>query len=104
MIDAQRFARLVTDAVVRRPRLWRFFRGPLRSTLWMTNPLQLEWIGDSDPEIFLPVIQILRPDSCAPAPFCSSNNHPIVEVKSIGFARFDRSADYTAVRNHEFDW
>ena len=30
MIDAQRFARLVTDAVVRRPRLWRLFRGPLR--------------------------------------------------------------------------
>jgi ubiquinone/menaquinone biosynthesis C-methylase UbiE len=31
VIDAQRFARLVTDAVVRRPWLWRFFRGPLRS-------------------------------------------------------------------------
>ena len=30
MIDAQRFARLVTDAVVRRPALWRIFRGPLR--------------------------------------------------------------------------
>jgi len=31
VIDAQRFARLVTDAVVRRPALWRVFRGPLRS-------------------------------------------------------------------------
>jgi ubiquinone/menaquinone biosynthesis C-methylase UbiE len=31
VIDAQRFARLVTDAVVRRPWLWRTFRGPLRS-------------------------------------------------------------------------
>jgi ubiquinone/menaquinone biosynthesis C-methylase UbiE len=31
VIDAQRFARLVTDAVVRRPGLWRFFRGPLRT-------------------------------------------------------------------------
>jgi ubiquinone/menaquinone biosynthesis C-methylase UbiE len=30
VIDARRFARLVTDAVVRRPRLWRLFRGPLR--------------------------------------------------------------------------
>ena len=30
MIDAQRFARFVTDAVVRRPALWRIFRGPLR--------------------------------------------------------------------------
>ena len=30
MIDGQRFARFVTDAVVRRPRAWRLFRGPLR--------------------------------------------------------------------------
>jgi ubiquinone/menaquinone biosynthesis C-methylase UbiE len=30
LIDAQRFARLVTDAVVRRPVLWRLLRGPLR--------------------------------------------------------------------------
>ena len=29
MIDAQRFARLVTDAVVRRPVLWHVFRRPL---------------------------------------------------------------------------
>ena len=31
MIDAQRFARMVTDAVVRRPLLWQVFRRPLRS-------------------------------------------------------------------------
>jgi ubiquinone/menaquinone biosynthesis C-methylase UbiE len=31
VIDAQRFARLVTDAVVRRPALWRVFRAPLRT-------------------------------------------------------------------------
>lgn len=30
MIDARRFARLVTVAVVRRPRLWRVLRSPLR--------------------------------------------------------------------------
>ena len=30
MIDGQRFARLVTDAVVQRPGLWRVFRGPFR--------------------------------------------------------------------------
>ena len=30
MIDAQRFARFVTDTVVRRPALWKVFRGPLR--------------------------------------------------------------------------
>ncbi len=30
MIDGQRFARLVTDAVVRRPALWRIFRGRFR--------------------------------------------------------------------------
>jgi ubiquinone/menaquinone biosynthesis C-methylase UbiE len=29
-MDAQRFARLVTDAVVRNPRLWRVFKGQLR--------------------------------------------------------------------------
>jgi ubiquinone/menaquinone biosynthesis C-methylase UbiE len=31
VIDAQRFARMVTDAVVRRPLLWRALRRPLRS-------------------------------------------------------------------------
>ena len=31
MIDATRFARLVTDVVVRRPALWRVFRAPFRS-------------------------------------------------------------------------
>ncbi len=31
MIDGQRFARMVTDAVVRRPTLWRLFRRPLRA-------------------------------------------------------------------------
>jgi ubiquinone/menaquinone biosynthesis C-methylase UbiE len=31
VIDGQRFARFVTDAVVRRPALWRVFRGPLRN-------------------------------------------------------------------------
>jgi SAM-dependent methyltransferase len=31
VIDGQRFARLVTDAVVRRPALWRVFRGRLRT-------------------------------------------------------------------------
>jgi ubiquinone/menaquinone biosynthesis C-methylase UbiE len=31
VIDAQRFARMVTDAVVRRPLLWRLLRRPLRT-------------------------------------------------------------------------
>jgi ubiquinone/menaquinone biosynthesis C-methylase UbiE len=31
VIDGQRFARFVTDAVVRRPALWRIFRGRLRT-------------------------------------------------------------------------
>ena len=31
MIDSRRFARFVTDAVVRRPWLWRIFRGRLRT-------------------------------------------------------------------------
>ncbi|HEY1565311.1 MAG TPA: class I SAM-dependent methyltransferase [Gaiellaceae bacterium] len=40
MIDAQRFARLVTDAVVRRPLLWRLFRRPLRA---MFDRLAATW-------------------------------------------------------------
>ncbi|HEY3577509.1 MAG TPA: class I SAM-dependent methyltransferase [Gaiellaceae bacterium] len=40
MIDAQRFARLVTDAVVRRPRVWLLFRGPLRK---MFDGLAATW-------------------------------------------------------------
>lgn len=40
MIDATRFARLVTDLVVRRPWLWRFLRGPLRG---MFNGLAPTW-------------------------------------------------------------
>jgi ubiquinone/menaquinone biosynthesis C-methylase UbiE len=43
MIDPQRFARLVTEAVVRRPAVWRVFRRPLRrmfdglATTWETR-------------------------------------------------------------------
>lgn len=40
MIDAQRFARLVTDAVVRRPAVWKLVRGPLRT---MFDGLAPEW-------------------------------------------------------------
>jgi ubiquinone/menaquinone biosynthesis C-methylase UbiE len=39
-MDAQRFARLVTDAVVRDPRLWRVFRGRLRDRF---DELALTW-------------------------------------------------------------
>lgn len=40
MIDGQRFARLVTDTVVRRPLLWRLFRRPLRA---MFDGLASSW-------------------------------------------------------------
>jgi ubiquinone/menaquinone biosynthesis C-methylase UbiE len=40
VIDAQRFARLVTDAVVRRPAVWKLVRGPLRT---MFDGLAPEW-------------------------------------------------------------
>jgi ubiquinone/menaquinone biosynthesis C-methylase UbiE len=40
VIDGQRFARLVTDAVVRRPALWRVFRGRLRG---MFDELASTW-------------------------------------------------------------
>jgi len=45
MIDGQRFARLVTDAVVRRPRLWRVFRGPLRGMFDRLAPMWETRIG-----------------------------------------------------------
>ena len=40
MIDAQRFARMVTDAVVRRPLVWRLLRRPLRT---MFDTLASTW-------------------------------------------------------------
>jgi ubiquinone/menaquinone biosynthesis C-methylase UbiE len=40
VIGAQRFARLVTDAVVRRPAVWKLVRGPLRT---MFDGLAPEW-------------------------------------------------------------
>ena len=45
MIDGQRFARLVTDAVVRRPSLWRVFRGPLRNMFGGLAPTWQTRIG-----------------------------------------------------------
>jgi ubiquinone/menaquinone biosynthesis C-methylase UbiE len=45
MIDAQRFARLVTDAVVRRPAVWRAFRGPLRGMFERLAPTWETRIG-----------------------------------------------------------
>jgi SAM-dependent methyltransferase len=48
----QRFARLATDVVVRRPALWRLFRGPIRSQFDRMAP---RWEG------------IRRPDMLAPA-------------------------------------
>jgi SAM-dependent methyltransferase len=48
---AQKFARLATNALVRRPRIWRFFRGPIRR---MFGGLAAEW--DT----------ILMPDHLAP--------------------------------------
>jgi ubiquinone/menaquinone biosynthesis C-methylase UbiE len=45
MIDAQRFARLVTDAVVRRPAVWRALRGPLRGMFERLAPTWETRIG-----------------------------------------------------------
>jgi ubiquinone/menaquinone biosynthesis C-methylase UbiE len=44
-MDAQRFARLATDAVVRDPRLWRVFRGRLRDSFDTLAPTWETRIG-----------------------------------------------------------
>jgi ubiquinone/menaquinone biosynthesis C-methylase UbiE len=46
MIDGQRFARMVTDAVVQRPRLWRVFRPPLRAMFDRLAPTWETRIGE----------------------------------------------------------
>jgi SAM-dependent methyltransferase len=48
----QRFARLVTRAVVRRPRVWRLFRRPLRSQF---DHLASGWEGRVGPEALIPL-------------------------------------------------
>jgi SAM-dependent methyltransferase len=48
----QRFARFVTDVVVRRPFLWRVFRAPLRRTFDRLAPV---WDEMRMPEAFAPV-------------------------------------------------
>jgi ubiquinone/menaquinone biosynthesis C-methylase UbiE len=52
MNAGQRFARLVTDVVVRRPALWRLFRGPLRREFDRLAPV---WDEMRTPESFAPV-------------------------------------------------
>jgi len=48
----QRFARLVTDVVVRRPMLWRLFRAPLRSQFDKLAPV---WDTIRQPDTFAPL-------------------------------------------------
>jgi SAM-dependent methyltransferase len=52
MSAGQRFARFVTDVVVRRPFLWRVFRAPLRRTFDRLAPV---WDEMRMPEAFAPV-------------------------------------------------
>jgi ubiquinone/menaquinone biosynthesis C-methylase UbiE len=52
MNAGQRFARLVTDIVVRRPMLWRLFRAPLRGSF---NKLAPRWDTLRMPDSFAPV-------------------------------------------------
>ena len=52
MNSGQRFARFVTDVVVRRPALWRVFRRPLRRTFDRLAPV---WDEMRMPEAFAPV-------------------------------------------------
>jgi ubiquinone/menaquinone biosynthesis C-methylase UbiE len=48
----QRFARVVTDLVVRRPILWRLFRGSMRKQF---DKLAPAWDARRDPQAFAPV-------------------------------------------------
>ena len=52
MTVGQRFARVVTDLVVRRPELWRLFRRPLRSQF---DKLAQKWDGMRRPDMLVPV-------------------------------------------------
>lgn len=52
MNAGQRFARLVTDVVVRRPSLWPLFRGALRQQFDRAAPV---WDSRRDPQAFAPV-------------------------------------------------
>ena len=52
MTFGQRFARVVTDLVVRRPELWRLFRRPLRSQFDKLAPV---WDGMRRPDMLVPV-------------------------------------------------
>ena len=52
MTVGQRFARVVTDLVVRRPELWRLFRRPLRSQF---DKLAPKWDGMRRPDMLVPV-------------------------------------------------
>ena len=52
----QRFARLATDAVVRRPLLWRVFRRPIRRTFDKLAPV---WDNQRSPEAFAPVVSAI---------------------------------------------
>jgi SAM-dependent methyltransferase len=49
---SQRFARFVTDQVVRHPRLWKLFRGPMRSMFDRIAPV---WDENRRPDSFAPV-------------------------------------------------
>jgi ubiquinone/menaquinone biosynthesis C-methylase UbiE len=48
----QRFARFVTNQVVKRPWLWKFFRGPIRAMFDRAAPV---WDLNRDPRAFAPV-------------------------------------------------
>ena len=52
MNAGQRFARVVTDVVVRRPALWRLFRGPMRRQFDKLAPV---WDTMRSPDSFAPV-------------------------------------------------
>jgi hypothetical protein len=51
----------------------------------------LEWILDSDTEVLLAWIQVLRPNPGATAALGGRHNHPIAKVQTMGRPNLDRT-------------
>jgi SAM-dependent methyltransferase len=91
----QRFARLVTDVVVRQPRLWRLFRTPFRRQFDQLAPI---WEGRRRPDTLVPFEQGLAALPEPPrqvldlgtgtgvAAFTMARRFPAAEVVGVDFA------------------
>ena len=67
------------------------------------SALVLEGIPHLYTEIFLPGIQILRPDSFAARPLSGRDDHSIVEMHTVDFVRLYRSANDSSIGDYKLD-